>query len=86
MFSSVKWRTSISCSSRDEHDIDVRHFTLENIMLDTDAIREQLGYEQLNLWGGSYGTKSVSLYLKRYPERVRSIIVDGVLPARHHQL
>lgn len=65
---------------REDYDIDVRHFTLENIMRDVDDIRARLGYEQLNLWGGSYGTKSVSLYLKRYPERVRSIIVDGVLP------
>lgn len=65
---------------RSQHDIDVRYFTLENIMRDTDEVRARLGYDQLNLWGGSYGTKSVSLYLKRYPERVRSIIVDGVLP------
>ena len=65
---------------RADYDIDVRHFTLENVIRDTDEVREKLGYEQLNLWGGSYGTKTVSLYLKRYPEHVRSIIVDGVLP------
>ena len=68
---------------RTRHDIDVRQFTLEHIIRDTDEIRAMLGYEQVNLWGGSYGTKSVSLYLKRYPERVRSIIVDGVLPPDH---
>lgn len=65
---------------RAQYDIDVRHFTLENVIRDTDEIRARLGYEQLNLWGGSYGTKSISLYLKRYPERVRAVIVDGVLP------
>lgn len=54
--------------------------TMENVVRDTDEIRKRLGYEQLNLWGGSYGTRTVALYLKRYPERVRSIIVDGVLP------
>jgi len=70
----------LAARCRTEHDIDVRHFTLENIIRDTDDIRAGLGYEQVNLWGGSYGTKSVSLYLKRYPEHVRSIIVDGVLP------
>jgi len=64
---------------RAQFDIDVRYFTLENIIQDTDKIRELLGYEQVNLWGGSYGTKSVSLYLKRFPDRVRSIIVDGIL-------
>jgi len=65
---------------RANYGIDVRHFTLENVIRDTDEIRQMLGYDTLNLWGGSYGTKSVSLYLKRYPEHVRSIIVDGVLP------
>lgn len=65
---------------RADYDIDVRHFTLENVIRDTDEVRKQLGYDQLNLWGASYGTKTVSLYLKRYPEHVRSIIVDGVLP------
>jgi len=65
---------------RADYDIDVRHFTLENVIRDTNEIRQRLGYNHLNLWGGSYGTKSVSLYLKRYPEQVRSIIVDGVLP------
>lgn len=64
-----------------QQDVDVRHFTLEHLVKDIDAVREGLGYEQLNLWGGSYGTKSSSHYLKRYPEHVRSIIVDGVLPA-----
>lgn len=72
--------TEVAQVCRAEYDIDVRHFTLENIMRDTNEIRKKLGYQQLNLWGGSYGTKSVSLYLKRYPEQVRSIIVDGVLP------
>ena len=65
---------------RSQQDIDVRHFTLENIIRDTEEIRARLGYDQLNLWGGSYGTKTASLYLKRYPERVRSVVVDGVLP------
>jgi len=66
---------------RADFDIDVRHFTLENLVRDIDGIRTGLGYDKLNLWGGSYGTKSATHYLKRYPEHVRSIIVDGVLPA-----
>lgn len=65
---------------REGFDLDVRHINLETIVQDTEEARKVLGYEQMNLWGGSYGTRVVGHYLRRYPERVRSIIVDGVLP------
>ncbi len=65
---------------RAKTEIDVRHFTMENVVRDMEAVRLTLGYDQLNLWGGSWGTRTVGLYLKRHPEHVRSIIVDGVAP------
>ena len=43
-------------------------------------MREALGFEQLNLWGGSYGTRVALHYLRKYPERTRSVIIDGVVP------
>lgn len=61
-------------------DLDVRQFTMEHVVRDMDAMRAALGYDQLNLWGGSWGTRTASLYLRRYPELVRSVIVDGVAP------
>ena len=35
---------------------------------------------QFNLWGGSYGTRVAQEYLRRHPERVRSVVLDGVAP------
>ncbi len=61
-------------------ELDVREFTMENVVKDMDAIRSLLGYAQVNLWGVSYGTRTADAYLKAYPENVRSIIVDGILP------
>lgn len=58
----------------------VRHFGFDNIIRDLEEIRASLGYESLNLWGISWGTRSAAHYLRRYPDRVRSVIVDGVLP------
>jgi pimeloyl-ACP methyl ester carboxylesterase len=49
--------------------------------LDLDRVREALGYETVNLYGGSYGTRAAIDYLRTFPERVRSIILDGVVPA-----
>lgn len=72
--------TDFVATCRATYEIDVRHFTMENVIRDMEEVRAVLGYDQLNLWGGSWGTRTVGLYLKRYPEHVRSIIVDGVAP------
>ncbi|MEO1088061.1 MAG: alpha/beta hydrolase, partial [Acidobacteriota bacterium] len=39
-----------------------------------------LGYGKANLYGGSWGTRSALLYAHRYPDHVRSVILDGALP------
>lgn len=59
---------------------DVRQFTMEHVVRDMDAMRAALDYDQLNLWGGSWGTRTAALYLRRYPQHVRSVIMDGVAP------
>ncbi len=44
---------------------------------DLDEVRAYLGYERLNLLGGSYGTRAAQVYMRRHPEHVRSVILDG---------
>lgn len=39
-----------------------------------------LGYEQVNLYGGSYGTRAAQVIMRRHPELVRSAVMDGVAP------
>ncbi|HEX4953735.1 MAG TPA: alpha/beta fold hydrolase [Thermoanaerobaculia bacterium] len=58
---------------------DVRFYANEPAVADLDAVREALGYPRLNLWGGSYGTRTALVYARRYPERVRSVILDGAV-------
>jgi pimeloyl-ACP methyl ester carboxylesterase len=48
-------------------------------MDDLDDIRAALGYDRINLFGTSYGTRGALVYLRRYPERVRSVILKGVM-------
>ena len=55
-------------------------YTTAIAMEDLDAVREALGYEQVNLYGVSYGTRAALSYLRQYPDRVRSVILDGVAP------
>ena len=64
----------------DALDADLRFYTTSVAIDDLDAVRAALGYEQLNLWGGSYGSRVALAYLRRYPESTRSVIIDGVVP------
>ncbi len=55
-------------------------YTTNYAVADLDAVREALGYEKINLWGGSYGSRVVLEYLRRYPTHTRTSTVDGVAP------
>jgi pimeloyl-ACP methyl ester carboxylesterase len=58
---------------------DVRFYTTEIAMTDLDEVRAALGYETVNLYGGSYGTRAALTYLRMFPERVRTITLDAVV-------
>lgn len=60
--------------------VDLAQYTTEAWVADLDAVRAALGYPQVNLWGGSYGTRVALAYLRRHPDRVRSMVLDGVAP------
>lgn len=49
-------------------------------LADFEAVRRELGYRQVNLWGGSYGTRTALLYARQYPGSVRSMVLDSVAP------
>ncbi len=59
---------------------DPRFFTTSLAVRDLERVREALGYERLNVYGISYGTRVAQHYLRRHPQRVRAAILDGVVP------
>jgi pimeloyl-ACP methyl ester carboxylesterase len=59
---------------------DLTQYGSTTAMADYDEVRAGLGYDKINLWGGSYGTRTAQEYLRRYPERVRTVVLDGVAP------
>lgn len=59
---------------------DPRFYTTTIAMHDYEMVRQAMGYEQINLYGASYGTRSSQVYLRHYPEKVRSIILDSIVP------
>jgi pimeloyl-ACP methyl ester carboxylesterase len=60
-------------------DADLRHYTTDIAMRDLDQVRASLGYETINLYGISYGTRAALVYLKMHPAHVRSIVLDAVV-------
>ena len=48
-------------------------------LADLDGIRRALGYDRINLWGGSWGTRAALLYALRYPEATRTVTLDGAV-------
>lgn len=55
-------------------------FTTSVAVRDLEAVREALAIPQLNLYGVSYGTRVAQHYARRYPDAVRTIVLDGVVP------
>lgn len=72
------------------YEADLRFYTTPFAVDDADRLRRALGYQSINLWGGSYGTRAALVYLRRHPEAVRSAVLDSVAPPGirlpHHAL
>lgn len=63
-----------------ELDADPRFYTTSIAASDVEAVRQALGFEQINLIGVSYGTRAAQVYLRLYPDHVRSMVLDSVAP------
>lgn len=61
-------------------DADLRQYATWIAVRDFDAVRAQLGAERINVWGASYGTRVALEYMRQYPTRVRTAVLDGVAP------
>jgi pimeloyl-ACP methyl ester carboxylesterase len=72
------------CRTQLEAKADLTLYTTAIAMDDIDEARAALGYERLNLLGGSYGTRAALTYLKRHPQHVRTAILQGVSPTDHY--
>jgi len=68
-----------ACRAELEWRADLRFYTTTQAAADMEAVRAWLGYEQINVYGGSYGTRAALEYLRRHPERVRTATLRGVL-------
>jgi pimeloyl-ACP methyl ester carboxylesterase len=78
-----RWPVEAVAQCRDElaTRADLSQYSTAHAAEDLEAVRRWLGYERLNLFAYSYGTRVARTYLQSHPERVRSAILWGVVPA-----
>jgi pimeloyl-ACP methyl ester carboxylesterase len=54
-----------------------------DFVADLDEVRAALGYERVNVVGFSYGTRAALAWLRARPERIRSLVLDGVVAQQY---
>jgi pimeloyl-ACP methyl ester carboxylesterase len=68
------------CRKQLEPRANLKLYTTQIAMDDLDEVRAALGYEKINVIGGSYGTRAAQVYLKLHGDHVRAVILHGVSP------
>jgi pimeloyl-ACP methyl ester carboxylesterase len=68
------------CRKELEATSDLKLYTTSIAMNDLDEVRAALGYERINIFGGSYGTRAALVYLRQHPAHVRTLVLQGVAP------
>src|SRR5262249_14203289 len=67
------------CRRTLEKHADLAQYTTANAAADLDAVRAALGYDQIDLFGLSYGSRLSLEYIRRYPARVHAAILIGTV-------
>ncbi|RUO37471.1 alpha/beta hydrolase [Aliidiomarina shirensis] len=66
----------------EDFDVDFQQYNTVNAILDFEMVRKALGYQKINLYGGSYGTRAALVWMREAPEALRSVVLDGVAPTQ----
>jgi pimeloyl-ACP methyl ester carboxylesterase len=69
-----------ACRGTLEGGASLSQYSTENAAADVDAVREALGYQRLDIWALSYGTRLAQVYLERFPARVHAAVLAGFAP------
>jgi pimeloyl-ACP methyl ester carboxylesterase len=69
-----------ACCAELSKRFDLTQYSTASAVDDVNDLREALGYDKINLIGGSYGTRAELEYIRRHPQSVRLAILNGVAP------
>ena len=71
------------CRTELEKKADLTQYTSSISADDLDEVRQALGYDKINVFGGSYGTRAALVYLRRHGDHVRTLTLEGVVPPQY---
>jgi len=69
---------ALACEERLSEFADLSRYTTLESAHDVNDMRIALGYDQVNLHGESYGTELAQAVVRKYPDTIRSIVLDAV--------
>ncbi|PWT94180.1 MAG: alpha/beta hydrolase [Blastocatellia bacterium] len=69
-----------ACRTALEKIADLKLYTTSIGMDDLDEVRAALGYERIDVYGGSYGSTAALVYLRQHADHTRTVAVFGVAP------
>ncbi len=71
----MKCRTSL-----EEKKIDIHSYSSFQMAADADEVRHALRIEAWNIYGVSYGTMVALLYIRHFPDHLKSVVLDSPFP------
>ncbi|MHC5003038.1 MAG: alpha/beta fold hydrolase [Planctomycetota bacterium] len=69
-----------ACLAELQERYDLTQYGTATAMDDIDEVRAALGYERINVYGGSYGSRAALELLRRHGDSVRCVVLNSVAP------
>jgi len=66
-----------------EAGVDISSYTIPGVVEDMEAARKALGYDQINLFSESYGTRVAQIYAYLHPDSLHRLVLIGVNTPGH---
>ncbi|HTT99344.1 MAG TPA: alpha/beta fold hydrolase, partial [Rhizomicrobium sp.] len=76
-FHGTRYDTCVKALSKNA---DLTQYTTAASMRDADDLRQALGYDKIDVYGGSYGTRAGIVYLRMFSKNVRLAVLSGIDP------
>ncbi len=68
------------CARELSKSANLTQYSYAHFSRDLEHVRKVLGYGPMNLFAGSYGTRAAQVFIRTYPDSVRTVIFHSVVP------
>ena len=69
-----------ACARNLSQRADLTQYTYAHFARDLEQVRRNLGYQKLNLFSGSYGTRAAQVFVRAFPDSVRTVYFWSMVP------